>query len=240
MADKEYHYRVVAVSEVEVSPGHVELHEFDGADQTFTTQGAGESALPDGRHWELVSPTEKLGALFDSIGQSGAGDGGVIQAAAGGGAISYVATSPTEPEPAGYSNETQVFSARGQQAWETHDLTVPHASATRGSVGPGLEYRFFSEDLSSALVQPFGAFVALSPQASEQTAYLHDDTTGAYTPLVTRADDSASPFEPFGEFGGFGQQEEGHACPPELICGPQFVGAERRCRACDPRGPAWR
>lgn len=47
-----YHYRVVAVSEV--APGQVE--EFDGSDQTFTTQRAGSAlGLPDGREWELVT-----------------------------------------------------------------------------------------------------------------------------------------------------------------------------------------
>ena len=51
-----YHYRVVVSSDVEVTLGHTELHEFDGPDQTFTTQGFGSYLLPDHRRWEMVSP----------------------------------------------------------------------------------------------------------------------------------------------------------------------------------------
>ena len=63
----EYHYRVVAVSEVEVTPGVVEVHDFLGADEVFTTQGPAASWLPDGRTYEMVSPPVKDGALIESI-----------------------------------------------------------------------------------------------------------------------------------------------------------------------------
>jgi hypothetical protein len=33
---------------------------------SFTTQAAGEFALPDGRQWEMVSPPQKQGALFEA------------------------------------------------------------------------------------------------------------------------------------------------------------------------------
>ena len=222
-AGRTYYYRVVTIAG----------EEFDGEGHSFTTQGAGEFVLPDARSYEMVSPPAKDGALLDGIGQPSGYNGGVIQAAADGDALTYVATFPTEPEPAGYANETQVFSARGSEGtWQTRDLTIPHAGATTAAVSSGLEYRFFSETLSSAIVQPFGSFIALSPQASEQTAYLHDNQSGAYTPLVTDkegfANDTASPFKPFGEFGnkgGGGAQEEGETCPPALECGPDFLDA---------------
>ena len=136
-----YYYRVVTVGEIE---GREE--EFDGEGHAFTTQGAGEFALPDHRQYEMVSPPDKDGALLDGIGQ-GSGQGAVIQAAADGDALTYVATAPTEPEPAGDALETQVLSTRvgggggagASSSWSTHDLTLPHAASTGSNVGLGLE-----------------------------------------------------------------------------------------------------
>ena len=230
-----YYYRVVTISG----------EEFDGEGHSFTTQGAGEFALPDGRQYEMVSPPDKDGALLDGIGQAGGYNAGVIEAAADGGAITYVATVPTEPEPAGYSNETQVYSTRGPSGWSTHDLTVPHAGATGIGLNQGLEYRFFSEDLSSAIVQPFGTFVActssegasqpcLSAEASEQTAFIDDLDSRAFTPLVTGCPVASAECTPavaenanvptgtvFGQVNPISTK----ACPPEALCGPEFVGA---------------
>ena len=45
---------------------------------------------------------------------------------------------------------------------------------------------------------------------------MRDDETGGYTPLVTRANDTAQTFAPFGEEGD---------CPRHGRCGPLFVGA---------------
>jgi hypothetical protein len=234
-----YHYRVVAVSEVEVTLGHVEVHQFDGPDQTFMTQTAGEVVLPDGRQWELVSPPDKHGANIEAIDKA-PDNGDVIQSALDGGAVTYVADAPTESAPAGYSNLVQVFSARGPDGWVSHDLALPHAGASRASVGGGSEYRFFSEDLSSAFVQPFGHFEpALSAEASEQTAFLHTDflngdpnepcEDSCYRPLVTGESSYANVPEHtvFGEYGELDSKggEEGLRCPPSLICGPVFVGA---------------
>ena len=230
-----YYYRVVTVGE----PTEGVFETFDGEGHAFTTQGAGEFTLPDHRAYEMVSPPDKHGALIAGIAEAG-GEGDAIQAAAGGNAITYVADTPTESEPAGYTNETQVFSARGPGGWSTHDLTVPHAGATAGSVSNGNEYRAFSEDLSTALVQPFGAFdPAISPEASEQTAFLHSDylagdvgepcTSSCYRPLVTSAPGYANvpSGTPFGQFGTHGAeaQEEGELCPPTVICGPASYAA---------------
>ena len=204
-----YHYRVVAVSQisVEVSPGKFETQAVTtyGEDQTFTTQsaGGGSSTLLDGREWELVSPPDKHGALILGIDVP---EPGVIQAAADGDALSYLASPSTEEVPQRNSNEVQVLSTRGlggTSSWSSRDLTMPHVGATDGRVGVGQEYRFFSENLETAIVQPFGAYIpceggiqpCLSPEASEQTAFLADlegvSTSGGtgksptYTPLVT-------------------------------------------------------
>jgi hypothetical protein len=242
-----YHYRVVALSRIEVEPGQTETEEFDGPDRTFTTQWAGAFALPDGRQWEMVSPPEKEGARIASQAERGQGEGNLVQAAAGGGAITYVAYAPTEAAPSGFANGTQVFSVRGLGGWRSWDLNAPHEVASGASSGKGNEYRFFSEDLSLAIVQPFGPFLEASPQeeaeplspsdralapaeASEQTAFLHTNylngdpgercerpVASCYRPLVTARPGYAD-VPPGTKFA------HEHECPPEL-CGPVFVGA---------------
>jgi hypothetical protein len=215
-----YHYRVVVVSEPE--PGVFEA--FDGPDRSFTTQTAGVFVLPDGRSWEMVSPPDKHGALIESISEYG-----VIQASVNGDAMTYITDAPTEAEPQGYTNRLQVLSTRGGDGWASRNIAIPHIVATGASVGLGFEYRFFSEDLSLSVVQPFGSFnPSLSDEASEQTAYLRTDylhgnvndpcVEKCYRPLVTGKPGFAnvSPGTVFGEEG---------RCPPSIFCGPEFVGA---------------
>jgi hypothetical protein len=217
-----YHYRVVAVSEI--APG--ELESFFGVDQAFTTQaatGGGGSLLLDDRQWELVSPADKHGARINGIAE------GVVQAAVGGDAMTFLTRSPTENTAQGYTNDVQVLSARGPDGWVARDISIPHDRATGFGIGQGQEYRFFSEDLSLAVVQPFGSFdPSLSGEASEQTAYLRTNflhgnvnepcVLSCFRPLVTGKPGYAN--VPSGTVFG----EEG-TCPPQLICGPEFVGA---------------
>jgi hypothetical protein len=171
-----YHYRVIA---------HNSHGEVPGEERTFITQGAGGALeLPDGRGWELVSPPDKRGAVTGQLGEVG-----VIQAAVGGGAIAYLTNAPTEAAPQGNAAPVQVLSTRGAGGWGSRDIATPHERATGASTGVAPEYRFFSEELSSALVQPFGRFSAqLSGEASEQTPYLHalgGCANECFHPLVT-------------------------------------------------------
>ncbi len=211
-----YHYRAVVVNE---------LGEFPSPDHTFTTEGPGGGlALPDGRRWELVSPPDKHGAKLEPIVEEG-----VVQASSSGGAISYRATVPTEAGVAGYSLWDQVLSSRGAGGWSSKDISTAQSSATGPLLSIGGEYRFFSEDLSLALVEPQGEFTSLasesSPPDSERTPYVRHDTTcaaapaGCFQPLLTSAPGYAD--VPSGtEFGG----------PPMTAGGPavgnaNFVGA---------------
>ena len=216
-----YHFRVLAENEHGPAEG-VE-------DRTFTTQTTGGAlALPDRRAWQLVSPASKQGALID-----GAGYG--AQASADGSAIAYGASAPTETEPQGYSNGAQLLSSDVGGVWSTRDISIPHEVATGQSTGGGQEYRLFSEDLSAALIQPFGGFPApgspasLSKAASEQTPFLRDLTTGNYTPLVIgcpapggepcRTPVAEHANVPAGTVFGDGE------CPPKAFaCGPLVVG----------------
>jgi WD40-like Beta Propeller Repeat len=221
-ANTVYHYRVVVLSEP--MPGQFE--EFDGPDQTFTTQRTGGApALPDGRSWEMVTPPQKYGALFLQLDSQSVGGGLDVQAAAMGGAIADMASQPTEAEPQGNSNGAMVLSTRGPAGWTSQVIAPPHDEGTGPAIGIGNEYRFFSEDLSRGVVQPFDP-TRLSPEASESTAYVHTNyvngnvdehcQTSCFTPLVTVAN------TPSGTV--FGEQHNGE-CNVPPGCGPRFVGA---------------
>jgi hypothetical protein len=222
-----YHYRVVQLSELE--PGKSE--EFDGPDQTFTTQPSGiGSVLPDNRIWEQVSPQNKHGALLGALNANS-----VIQTSASGDAITYTGTASTESLPPGNSGGTQMFSARGAEgasAWGSRDISTSREVANGLKLIPGEEYSFFSTDLSSGVVDPFGAFSpSLSAEASERTPYLRSDyssdspdelcVASCYRPLVTGAPGFANVPEGT-KFGKEGTEGDGKVSP---FGGPLFLGA---------------
>jgi hypothetical protein len=192
--DTIYYYRVVATNALGIVEG--ELSEAgEEVIRTFTTQLSGSVfALPDGRQWEMVTPPNKHGALIEPIGYAG-----LIEAAAGGDAFTFLADAPTELEPRGYGNNfEQALSTRTAGGWSSQDIALRHNVATGVSIGEGDEYRFFSPDLSRALVEPQGEFTPLageetSPEATEGTPYeranvtCHATPAACYTPLVTEA-----------------------------------------------------
>ena len=108
--------------------------------------------LADGRAWELVSPAEKDGSGIEPFEK----EGSLIQAAAHGGAVTYVANGPVVPEPEGSRapEPTQVLSARTPAGWSSQDLMTPHEQGEGLEAGEPSEFRFFSEDLALSLVQP--------------------------------------------------------------------------------------
>jgi DNA-binding beta-propeller fold protein YncE len=246
LANTTYHFRVLAHNAHPAGSGHPQVAE--GEERTFTTRGTGPFGLPDGRQWELVSPADKHGALLEPI-----GEGWVIQAAKQGGALTYVANAPTESAPAGYDNFEEVLSRRTASGWVSQDISPPQEAPAKLSVGQGNEYRWFSEDLSEGVVQPFGTFTpctnasgaaqpCISPEASEQTAFLRTDfyngntsepcTSSCFTPLVTGCPEvgqtcakGVAEHANVPEGTVFGQAGHNGMCPPDLICGPEFEGA---------------
>ena len=221
-----YYLRVVAVSELQTGVPTLVY----GETRTFTTQAIGVSPLPDGRAWEQVSPLDKHGAHLEATEFASEQ---AVQASANGGAVTYLASAPTEPEPEGFANRMQVLSTRGPGGWESHDIGTPQVGvAGVGGFGGGQLYKQFASDLSVAALQPFGAFdPSLSSQASEQTAFLRTNYHGAdatslctprteacYTPLVTGRPGFANVpegthFSTTGECPGNGNQTS---------CGPEF------------------
>jgi DNA-binding beta-propeller fold protein YncE len=231
-ASATYHFRVVGTDALGVAEGQ-RNGEGEEVVRTFTTRATGEFSLPDGREWEMVSPPQKDGALIRPILEQE----GVIQAAANGDAITYPTNAPIEAEPAGYTKDAQVLSTRSPDGgWSSRDLATPHGTQTGPAVGHGQEFRWFSEDLSQSLVQPFGAFTpctnaegatqpCVSEAASEQTAFLRSDfavgdvsepcTQSCYRPLVT----GMQPFANVPPGTHFGEEGCGE------VCGPEAVGA---------------
>jgi DNA-binding beta-propeller fold protein YncE len=210
--DTTYHFRTIA---------HNELGNAQGEEGTFTTQPTGGAlTLLDNRQWELVSPPNMHGAYIEPIFE------GLIQASANGDAFASFARIPTEADTAGNANDVYIYSGRGANGWASRDISTPHTYSPGVSVGAGTEVRFFSEDLASAIMQPFGGFTPLAPDATEPTAYLRANYLGGdaadlcaescYQPLVTATNVPTGTH--FGEIDGKGD------CT-HLICGPNFVGA---------------
>jgi len=171
-----YHFRVVAENEhgPQVGPAV--------GDHTFKTQAAAVGfRLPDGRVWELVTPANKRGGVIESSSR------GLIQASTDGNGIAYLSTNPVVANPEGNrSIEISTTLARRSAAgWSSEDLTPPNQQAARLVAGYEGEYKLFNASLSQALLEPVGT-APLSPIATEQTAYLRDNTSPpTYTPLVT-------------------------------------------------------
>ena len=192
-ANTTYFYRVLAANE----DGSAQSPE--SGETFFTTLPSAEGVLADHREWELVSPPEKHGASVEPISREGA----LIQAAADGGAITWAASTPVGGEAQG--NRTpepvQVLSSRGSEEWSSQTITTPHNRGEGIDPGEASEYRFFSPDLSLALVQPQVPNEPLedpplAPEAKEKTMYRRTNATGGYEPLVTAGNDTAN--TPFG------------------------------------------
>ncbi len=202
-----YHYRVLATNA---------LGNGEGPDQTFSTQAVnGESVLPDGREWEMVTPPYKQGSGLIADGNEQGADN---QAAAGGSAITYGATSPFVTNPAGSRSleVTQVFSDRSAPGdWATNDISTAHdEGATSVAIGHSAEYKLFSSNLSLGLVEPEGHTpLPPSPTGSEKTAYLRT-ASGGYQALVTSVN-----VAPGVKFGGNG---EGAGATEFITANPDF------------------
>jgi hypothetical protein len=137
-----YRYRVVASNVDGTTEGPIRPLTTDEVAPVFS--------LPDGRGWEMVSPVDKNGGEVQSFG--GNFGGGVIQAAAQGGAITYTSSS-SFGNAQGSPGSNQYISDRDASAWSTDNVTLPMLSGTYGtSPTSGVPYQIFSSDLLDALV----------------------------------------------------------------------------------------
>ena len=185
-----YHFLVIAESN---------LGKVTSEEGTLTTQpSAVEASMLDGRAWELVSPADKHGASVLGLEK----EGGLIQAAADGRSLAYVADAPVGgneflgyrgPEP------TEILANRSGTQWSSEDIATENGIPAQGlDLGGPWEYEYFSPELSSAFVDPYSAVPpSTETEAPERTVYLRQDETCAatpstcYVPLVSAADDTA-------------------------------------------------
>jgi hypothetical protein len=153
--------------------------------------GVAPQGVLDNRAWEMVSPVEKNGGEVGAPGSKGAG---VIQAAAGGGALAF-GSNASFGEAQGAPPISQYLSARGEGGWETQNLSPSLLSGTYS----GDPYLLFSPELSRALLtngwscrDGGGECEAENPPLSAdappgyRNLYLREGST--YTPLITNAD----------------------------------------------------
>jgi hypothetical protein len=166
-----YEYRVVA-SNADGSAEGVP------SPDTFTTLPSA-SALPDHRAWELVTPPAKHGASVELPRENRAG---LIEAAANGNAIAWLASGPVISEPQGSRSfePTQLLSARTSEGWQTESLETPHDRGSGLKNPSPTEYDYFSENLALSLLAPLEPDEStenppLSSKASEKTLYVRDD-----------------------------------------------------------------
>jgi hypothetical protein len=141
-ADTGYRFRVVAVNNEGTTVGKVRSLRTDEASALFV--------LPDNRGWEMVSPVDKNGGEIQGFG--GNRGGGVIQAAAQGGQVTYTSAS-SFANAQGSPGPNQYVSTRGSGTWATDNVTLPMLSGTYPEApDSGVPYQLFSEDLGGALV----------------------------------------------------------------------------------------
>jgi hypothetical protein len=106
--------------------------------------------LLDHRAWELVSPLDKAGGAVQPPGQISGG--GVFQAAAGGGALTYSSADSFGEGAQGAPAGSQYLATRSAGGWGTANITAPLLSGSYGSAPDGVPYQLFSSDLSLGLL----------------------------------------------------------------------------------------
>lgn len=198
-----YEYRVVATNSSSPPGGTA------GEPRSLTTQESSPSfGLPDSRGWEMVSPPEKNGGSIQGFGQNRGG--GVLQAATQGGAITYSSAASFGEAPEGAPPASQYVARRGASGWTTQNVTAPTVSGAYGAGAIGVPYQTFSEDLARGLMlngvhcrgEGSGCPVdAPAPAGSGapagyQNYYLRDTGSGAFSALLSEANDGFLRLEP--------------------------------------------
>ena len=158
-----YYYRVLAHNT------HGTAESPQAAETFFTTLPSAEATLPDHRASKPFQPPDKHGAEVEGISR----EGSVIQASASGDALTWTASGPvTGPSEGDRAPEpVQVFSKRDategpSEGWASEDITTPHNRGEGITAGAAPGDRFFTPDLSLALVEPQGAEPATGKPAA--------------------------------------------------------------------------
>ena len=141
-ANTAFRYRLVAVNSADTTFGPLRSFSTEAGTSTF--------ALPDGRGWEMVTPIEKNGGGIEGPGTNLGG--GVFQAAAQGGSVTYTSAS-SYSAPQGSPGANQYVARRGSGSWDTENVTLALFSGSfPNEPDSGVPYQLFSPDLATGLV----------------------------------------------------------------------------------------
>jgi hypothetical protein len=144
-----------------------------------TPQAAGAEA----RAFELVSPIDKDGGAIASPG--GLFGGGLFQAAAAGGAITYSSATAFGEDAPGAPPASQYISRRSSGGWSTENISTSLQSGAYGDHPDGVPYRAFSADLARALM--LNPRRCEPPEPCPRAYSLRDNAGGTFTPLPAQA-----------------------------------------------------
>jgi hypothetical protein len=137
-----YRYRLVAVNSEGTTAGPTRYFATEAATPPFL--------LPDNRGWEMVSPVGKNGGAVE--GPEASFGGGVFQAAAQGGAVTYT-SSTSFGVPQGSSGASQYLASRTATGWSSQNITPALFSGSYPSeADSGAPFQIFSADLASSLL----------------------------------------------------------------------------------------
>jgi hypothetical protein len=154
--------------------------------------------LLDHRGWEMVSPIDKAGGSIQPPGTISGG--GVFQAAAAGGAVTFSSADSFGAGAQGAASGSQYLAGRGA-GWSTANITAPLLSGSYGSEPDGVPFQLFSADLGLGLLsngercrgQVGGACPVANPPLPGSGAptgyrdYYLRSASGAFTSLLTQA-----------------------------------------------------
>lgn len=122
-----------------------------GPERALGTQEASSTFhLLDNRGWEMVSPIDKNGGSIQL--PEGIFGGGVFQAAAGGGTLTYSSADSFGADPAGAPPGSQYIARRGGSGWATENINEPLQAGAYGDEPDGVPYQLFSVDLARGLL----------------------------------------------------------------------------------------
>jgi hypothetical protein len=187
-----YRFRAVAGNALGTTPGPLRT--------LGTEEPTSAFRLLDGRGWEMVSPVDKGGGAIQGFGASFGG--GVFQAAAAGGALTYSSLASFGPNPQGAPAASQYLTARGAGGWSVENLTTPLLAGSYGDQPDGVPYQLFSTDLSRALLSngerclgSGGECPVANPPlpgsgapAGYRNYYLRDNAAGSFAALLRSGD----------------------------------------------------
>jgi hypothetical protein len=191
-ADTTYRYRLVAKNLAGTTPSPT---------LTFVTQPVGGGAvLADSRGWEMVTPVDKNGGAVR--GQGTIADGGVFQAAAAGGSVTYSSEASFGEGGQGAPPASQYVANRSSGGWSAANISPPLFSGSYDNEKVGAPYQLFSGDLARGLLlngehcrgDATGCAVPNPPLSGTdaptgyQNYYLRDGATAGFEALIGDAD----------------------------------------------------